>query len=108
MQPDQPTPPPAPNQAQTYQQGTNVYLKNLPRYLDAEQMYRMSLDPQRIAEQQSLQGQYGPTQYGQQLQALQQLDPQWFANNQALGSSVTSNLANPENQAQYGQLRNNI
>jgi hypothetical protein len=36
---------------------------------------RREFDPQFLAEQQALQRQYGPTQYAQQLQARQQLDP---------------------------------
>src|SRR5436190_1016362 len=56
-QQQQPTPPPAPNQKQSYLTGVNTYLSTLPRFLQAEMTNRYGYDPQRIAEQQGLQQQ---------------------------------------------------
>lgn len=62
-----------------YKKGTQVYLGQLNKYLNKEQQSRELYDWQRIAEQQGLQSQFGPTQYAQQLQALQAIDPAGYA-----------------------------
>ncbi len=78
--------------AKDYAAGIDVQLKNLPRELQAEQDARSQYDPQRIQQQQLLQYIYGPTQYAEQLDALNQLDPQGqFIRNQ-LGQTISSDL----------------
>jgi hypothetical protein len=88
-----PSVPKAPKLNKQYQRGINVYLKNLPRMLQAEQNARSQYDPQRIQEQQQLQAQYGPTQYQQMLDAQNTLDPELNKTRSALGQSVQSELA---------------
>lgn len=85
--------PKAPNQAKSYQAGIDVYLKNLPALLAAENSARATNDPQRIADQQKLQDQFGPNQYQQQLDALHQLDPASAVIRDQLAGSVSSDLA---------------
>src|SRR6266404_7955882 len=85
-------PPSAPNPAQSYSQGIQIYLRNLPRMLQMEQENRGLYDPQRIAEQQGLQAQFGPTQYAQQLAALHQLDPTGTALRTQLGTRIAGDL----------------
>lgn len=69
-------------------------------------------DTARLGWQQALQQAFGPTQYAQQTQALQQLDPAWYANQQLTGSNLFSNMQNGyTNQQQgnlYSQLMNNV
>src|ERR1041385_4560227 len=89
----QPSPPSAPDPAQSYAQGLQVFLQNLPGMLQKEQGYREQYDPRRIAEQQQLQQTYGPKQYAQQLLALKQLDPIGYALRNELGTAVRSDLA---------------
>src|SRR5581483_2595484 len=96
--------PPPPNLKTLYQQGVNQYFNYLPRFLGGEDQYRNLYDPRRIEQQQALQAQYGPTQYAQQLAALQQLAPQWFNLQGQLGSSLSANLANPAGMQRYNQL----
>lgn len=85
-------PPKSPNPAKSYEQEIAIYLQNLPALLQAEQDARTTYDPQRIAEQQALEAQFGPTQYQQQLDALQQLDPQGTQIRSDLGDAVSSDL----------------
>jgi hypothetical protein len=47
----------------------------------------------RVQEQQALQSQYGPTQYSQQLAALQQLDPTGTALRTQMGNKISSDLS---------------
>lgn len=86
-------PPAAPNPSKLYQEGIDIFLKNLPRMLDAEAQYRIEVDPERIRQQQALQEEFGPVQYQQQLDALKQLDPQSFGIRQQLADRVSSDLA---------------
>lgn len=67
--------PQVPNTGKAYEQGIQVMLKYLPTLLQAEQTSREQYDPARVVEQQQLQQTYGPTQYGQMLDAFNQLDP---------------------------------
>jgi hypothetical protein len=76
----------------SYPQGVQTYLANQPALLQGEQAARGLYDPQRIAEQQTLQDKYGPTQYNQQLSALNQLDPNWVQANSGLGANINSQL----------------
>jgi hypothetical protein len=103
-----PSTPSAPDPAKTYQSGINVLLKNLPAMLNAEQGYRSSIDPQRIAAQQAIQKQYGPTQYGEQLSALGQLDPTGTNLRSKLGTAITGALSrgavDPRQAALYQNL----
>lgn len=92
-QPDPPKVPKAPDPSQTYQAGVDVFLKNLPALLQAEQSARTTYDPQRIQEQQSLQSQFGPTQYAQMLEGFKTLDPTYYANREAFGKGVASDYA---------------
>ena len=87
--PSIPKPPPI---SKSYQQGVDVYLKNNPALLGGEQAARGQYDPQRIAEQQGLQQQFGPAQYQQQLDALAKLDPQYLNARAWLGRSVIGDL----------------
>lgn len=89
----QPKPPSPPDPADTFRQGIQTWLQNLPRMLKAEQRYRRKIDPQRIEAQQALQGKYGPTQYAQQLAALRQLDPTGYGLREDLGARISSMLA---------------
>lgn len=89
---DNNSPPAAPDYAKLYQEGLDVYLRNLPRLLESEQLTRSDLDPQRIADQQRLQEQFGATQYRQQLDALHALDPQSAAIRAQLANRVSSDL----------------
>src|SRR5262245_55936983 len=84
--------PDAPDPSEDYRQGFEFNLANLPRVLGAENQFREQYDPTRIAQQQGLQELFGPTQYRQQLQALEQLDPQWFQTHQALGQQIGRDL----------------
>jgi hypothetical protein len=85
--------PPAPNPVSLYKQFTNSYLGFQPTYLQNEDQFRGSEDPTRIAEQQGLQSEFGPTQYQQMLDAFNQLDPQYSQTHAALGNRVNSDLA---------------
>lgn len=84
--------PAAPDYAKLYQQGIDVYLKNLPRLLDTETSTRDTIDPLRIQQQQGLQDQFGPTQVRQQLDSLKQFDPQSFAVRDELSKHVLGDL----------------
>jgi Chaperone of endosialidase len=86
-------PPAAPDPAKLYQGGIDVFLKNLPRLLETEELYRTHYDPRSIERQQDLQERYGPKQYEQQLDALKQLDPQSFGIRQQLADRVSADLA---------------
>src|SRR6266487_959810 len=100
--------PSAPSPSKTYQQGVNVYLRNLPRLLQQEQAYRWQYDPLRIAQQQNYQQLYGPTQYAQQLQALKQLDPYGTALRGTLGTQMEAILkrgyVDPQQAALYRDI----
>jgi Chaperone of endosialidase len=87
------TPPAAPDYGKTFQEGIDVYLKNLPRLLDTETQTRDTIDPLRIAQQQALQQQFGPTQVQQQLDALHQFDPDSQAVRGSLSKSIQSDLS---------------
>lgn len=79
-----------------YTEGTNTYLGNLDKYLGAEMGSRtnpMLGDEGRIAWQQFLQQTFGPTQYGQQLNALDQLDPTGTALRTQTGNDISSDLS---------------
>jgi len=80
----------------------------MPQMLTREMAARTGQDPQRIAEQQALQAKFGPTQYGQQLQALQQLDPYGVAMRNQLGQTIGDILqrgyVNPQQAGIFGQL----
>lgn len=85
--------PPVPSDyGKVYQTGIDVFLKNLPAMQGAEQDSRATIDPQRIASQQALQSQFGPTQTQQQLDTLHQFDPESAAIRSRLGQSVLSDL----------------
>src|SRR5437016_2614708 len=85
--------PGAPNPAQTYKQGIQIYQKYLPSLLQGEQTARGLYDPQRIEEQQALQQVYGPAQYAQQLSALHQIDPYSTPVRAVLANRVAGQLA---------------
>lgn len=91
--------PNSPDPVGLYQKFTNAYLGNQPTYFSAENQARNSQDPQRIAEQQGLQNQFGPEQYSQMLSGFNQLDPSYLAAHNALGNAVTSDLAQGYNLA---------
>src|SRR2546421_705050 len=86
-------PPSSPNAAKLYKQGIQTQLQYAPQLASEEAALRIGQDPQRIAEQQALQSIYGPTQYAQQTQALNQLDPGWTGLRRELGSSVARDLS---------------
>lgn len=97
------------------------YLQYLPKIIGAEDVYRgvsakglgvsdaqfasMSEDQKRVLGQQRLQAQAGPTQYAQQIEALQRLDPQSYGApgttgqgiRAQLGQAVSSDLASGYN-----------
>lgn len=107
-QPSAPSVPKAPDPAKSYQAGVDVFLKNLPALLSAEQGSREQYDPARIAEQQGLQDQFGATQYAQQLDAFKALDPTYFANRETFGNKVGADYAlgstlSPSEQTQIEQ-----
>lgn len=85
--------PNAPNAADSYKQGIVTYLTYLPDLLKAEQNARTNYDPQRVQDQQQLQDTFGATQYQQQLDALNQLDPQSRQIRGQLAQSVSNDLA---------------
>ena len=85
--------PAAPDPAKSYEQGIQAYLKYLPQQLQAEADARGQYDPARVAQQQWLQQTFGPTQYGQQLDSLAQLDPESMAIRGQLAQSVSGDLA---------------
>lgn len=89
----QPDIPAAPDPAETYRQGANISLEVLPRFLAAEQDARSQYDPQRVYEQQMLQEFFGPNQYRQQLDALNQLDPESSVIRRQLAGRVSHDLA---------------
>lgn len=93
----QASPPSAPNAGQSYNQGIVAYLNHLPTMLQGEQAARTTYDSQRIQEQLGLQGQFGQQQYQQQLDALNQLDPQSTRIRNQLGNQVSSDLASGYN-----------
>src|SRR6266436_4748701 len=84
--------PPTPNPSKDYGNALKVYLKYLPQLLQGEQAARTQYDPARVQEQLDLQQKYGPTQWNQQLTALQALDPQGVDIRHRLGQAVTSDL----------------
>jgi hypothetical protein len=85
--------PAAPDLGKLEQQGIDVLFKNLPQLLNTEEAYRQTVDPQRIADQQALQDQFGKTQYQQQLDALHQLDPESAKVRADLAKHVQDDLA---------------
>src|SRR6266478_4707246 len=103
-----PKTPSAPDPAKSYAQGIQIYLKNLPTMLKKEQQARETYDPQRIEEQQRLQDLYGPNQYNQQLQALNQLDPEGQSMRNLLGYKIGTALdrgyIDPQQAAAYRAL----
>ncbi len=101
-------PPTAPNPATTYQQGAQLQLQYAPKFAQAETNIRNSQDAGRIQEQQNLQRIFGPGQYAQQLQALQQLDPTGTALRTSLGGQISNMLGrgyiNAQQAQAYGQI----
>src|ERR1041384_1139318 len=89
----QPSVPAPPDYAKLFKEGIDAYVANFPKVVDAEQQYRHDLDPQRIQDQQTLQSLFGPTQYKQQLEALNTLDPGYQSTREALRTNVTNDLA---------------
>ncbi len=89
---DQPSAPAQRDPVKDYERGIDIYLKSLPKQLGAEQDARSQYDPQRIADQQALQQYFGPTQYAQQLNALNQIDPESGAIRRQLAGQVSSDL----------------
>jgi len=85
--------PTAPDLGKSEQQGIDILLKNLPQLLNSEEAYRQTVDPQRIADQQALQKQFGASQYQQQLDALHQLDPESAKIRADLAKHVQDDLA---------------
>ena len=108
----QPQPPAPPNYAQQYQQGLQIFNRFLPTELRNEMMYRNLYDPQRIMEQQQLQGEFGPTQYSQQLQALDQLDPTGQLLRSSLGQQIQQMLqrgyVSPQQHGVYDLLARSV
>ncbi len=103
--------PSPPSYGQSYQEGIDVLLKNLPTLVNTENQYRGSNDPARIQQQQALQAQFGPTQYSQQLDALHQLDPQSASLRASLGTTLGNNLTgggDPNQSAVYNKLQGNV
>ena len=100
-----PTPP---SPSKTYQQGVDVYLKNLPNLLMQEQALRYQYDPLRIQQQQALQQRYGPGMYQQELSALQRLDPYGTALRGTLGTQMQGILGrgyvDPQQAALYRDI----
>jgi hypothetical protein len=84
--------PDAPDPAQSYKDGIITYLTYLPDLLKAEAVARLQYDPERIQQQQSLQDEFGPNQYRQQLQALGILDPESTAIRRQLAGRVSTDL----------------
>lgn len=107
----QPSAPSPPNMQQSYAQGIQTYLQYLPEMLNTEMADRYKYDPQRIAEQQGLQAQFGPTQYAQMLDALKALDPTGYALREQTGAALSkdlaagSNLTSDQSQALEQQIR---
>jgi len=89
----QQSPPSAPNYAKLYKQGLQTWMQFLQKGIPEELKYRATVNPQELALQQGWQQQFGPTQYRQQLQALQQLDPSGYAAREAEGQATIGNLA---------------
>lgn len=87
--PDVPAPP---DYAKTFQQGIDVFLANYQNLLEKEREAREQYDPERIAHQQRLQEEFGPTQVQQQLDALRLFDPQSFAVRDALAGRIQGDL----------------
>lgn len=99
---------PSVNTKKDLKDATKVYLKFLPQMLQAEQDARGNYNPatgkveggydtQRILEQQGLQREFGTEQYKEQLDALNQLDPQGQAIRKQLGTAVSGDLASGYN-----------
>src|SRR6266403_2481539 len=86
--------PPPPKLDTQYQKGVDVYLKNLPQMLQTEQDTRSATDPQRVSAQQNIQQTYGPTQYGQEVDAVRTLDPTYWYSRENLGRATHSDPAN--------------
>lgn len=84
--------PDAPDYAATYQSGIDVFLANYMNLLEKEREARAQFDPERIAQQQQLQEQFGPIQTEQQLDTLRQFDPQSFAVRDELSKRVLGDL----------------
>lgn len=85
--------PPSPDPVSQYKKFTNAYLGFQPTYVQNEDQFRGSEDPNRIAQQQGLQNQFGPEQYQQMLSAFGQLDPQYAKLHGQLGDQVSNDLA---------------
>lgn len=83
----------APDPAQSYKDGIITYLTYLPELLKSEQGARNQYDPQRVQSQQDLQDTFGSRQYQQQLDALNQLDPESRQIRGQLADRVSSDLA---------------
>ena len=85
--------PKAPDPVKSYQGFIDAYLKNQPTLQNAEDTSRSTEDPLRIAQQQSLQNEFGPEQYQQMSQAFQQLDPAYFGTHNQLANTIGNNLS---------------
>src|SRR5205823_14976588 len=100
--------PNAPDPAQTYKSGLQIYEQFLPQQLQQEQQYRELYDPQRVQNQLNLPSIFGETQQEQQRAALATLDPQAWATRQQLGLQIGQNLeaggTDPTQTALYNQL----
>jgi hypothetical protein len=84
--------PAPPDYAKSYQSGIDVFLANYMNLLEKEREAREQFDPERIRQQQALQGEFGPVQVQQQLDALKQFDPQSFAVRDELSKRVLGDL----------------
>src|SRR5882724_2241466 len=91
--PSQPKIPKAPDTKKLFKQGVQLNNQFMPAWLQNELNYRTSQDPARIAQQQGLQANFGPTQYAQMLEGFKALDPTYFANREQQGNLLSSQLA---------------
>jgi hypothetical protein len=62
---------------QAYGKGVHAFQKYLPQMIRQESRFRQTEDPRRVQQQLALQKKYGTQMYGQQKQAISQLDPNW-------------------------------
>lgn len=87
-----PKPAKTPDAAKTYQQGIDVFLKNNPTLLDADQQARADYDNPSVERALSEQETYGPALLQTYLDRLKEIDPAGTAARQQQGDLVSAGL----------------
>lgn len=106
--PQPPSPPPAPNYGQLFQEGAQTEFKWRPKFAQQEYDLRAQFDPQYIQHQQDLQAQFGPRQYAQMLAAFNQVDPSISQGRNQLFNYFSNQMQHPQNLDAYNSMHDNL